>query len=197
MLPEEKVARRFSQIRGLKPPVDVESLVRESAYLEEADLPVNFDAVFLDRSANYPRPRIIVAMGQPATRRQFTLAHELGHIVIPWHKGTHFCKVSGEARLIDEITNEVEAQANRFAAELLMPADWVAGMNSTCRSLSELGDSMQKATVSYQAASIRLAQLLPGGFLFVEVDADGIVVRCSASPTTAIQPPIVGSSLAR
>ena len=35
MLPEEKIARRFSYQRKLKPPVDVELLVKEFAVLEE------------------------------------------------------------------------------------------------------------------------------------------------------------------
>jgi hypothetical protein len=196
MLPEEKVACRFSKKRGLAPPVDVESLVRESAELEEDFLPSEFDAVFLDRSAKHPRPRVIVAIDQPPTRRVFTLAHELGHIVIPWHNGTHFCHVDGEARLVDELTREVEAQANRFAAELLMPADWVARLiNQPGRTISELFEAVKTARVSYHAASIRLIQLLPTGFIFVETDSNGIVVRSSASSNTMIQLPQAGSTL--
>src|SRR5260370_39791514 len=114
MWPEEKVARRFSQLRGLTPPVNVERLVREAASLEEDSLPAGYDAVFLDKSATYPRPRIIIERSQPATRRVFTLAHELGHIVIPWHNGTHFCPVDGDLLLRGELTREVDSQAHRF-----------------------------------------------------------------------------------
>jgi hypothetical protein len=198
MLPEEKVACRFSLRRSLRPPVDVESLVCESAELEEDALPSDFDAVFLDRSAKHPRPRVIVALDQPPARRVFTLAHELGHIVIPWHNGTHFCHVDGEARLVDDLTREVETQANRFAAELLMPAVWVKGLISQSgRNLSELFEAIRSAKVSYHAASIRLVQLLPIGFLFVETDTSEVVVRSSASPKTMIQLPQVGSTLQR
>jgi Zn-dependent peptidase ImmA (M78 family) len=197
MLPEEKVALRFSRNRGLKPPVDAENLVRESAELEEDYLPADFDAVFLDKSANHPRPRVILAVGQPATRRRFTLAHELGHIIIPWHNGTHFCKVDGGIQLIDEISREIESEANRFAAELLMPADWIKALASNCQSLSELGKAVKMANVSYDAATIRLAQLLPTDFLSIEVEANGNIVRCLASAKATIQLPQVGSSLIR
>lgn len=197
MLPEEKVARRFSQIRGLKPPVDVEALVREFAALEEDFLPSDYDAVFLDKSAKHPRPRVIVNVGQPQTRRLFTLAHELGHIVIPWHNGTHFCRVDAEVRLVDDIARAVESQANRFAAELLMPADWVRDLFLSANSLDDLVEAVRTAKVSYHAASIRLIQLLPKGFLFVEVNDTNTVTRAAGSSETWILLPNEGSKLMR
>jgi Zn-dependent peptidase ImmA (M78 family) len=63
-------------------------------------------------------------------RARFTIAHELGH----WHlhlKGTgpsaRFCRPDDIGMTLDEITSSkrLESEANRFAAELLMPADWV------------------------------------------------------------------------
>ena len=72
MLPEEKVAQRFSQKRGIKPPVDVEALVREMADLEEDFLPAGYDAVTLDKSGRHHRPRVIIEKKQPAARRVFT-----------------------------------------------------------------------------------------------------------------------------
>ena len=197
MLPEEKVARRFSQIRRLKPPVNVEALVREFAILEEDFLPSDYDAVFLDKSAKHPRPRVIVKVGQPQTRRLFTLAHELGHIVIPWHNGTHFCRVDAEARLVDDIVRAVESQANRFAAKLLMPAAWVRDLFASANSLDDLVEAVKTAKVSYHAASIRLIQLLPKGFLFVEVNDANTVTRAGGSSETWVLLPSEGSKLIR
>jgi Zn-dependent peptidase ImmA (M78 family) len=193
MLPEEKVARRFSEKRGLRPPVDVESLVKEFAVLEEDFLPLDYDAVFLDKSAKHPRPRVIVTVGQPATRRAFTLAHELGHIVIPWHNGMHFCRVDSETRLTNGIVREVESQANRFAAELLMPSAWVVGLIGSVRGLKNLMEAVKQANVSYHAASIRLIQLLPAGFVFAEVDSTNCLVRAASSSGTRIRLPDGGS----
>jgi Zn-dependent peptidase ImmA (M78 family) len=59
--------------------------------------------------------RIGLKKSDSESRRRFTLAHELGHIVLHQHK----------VRFRDAQNtpfNQEEAQANRFAAELLMPA---------------------------------------------------------------------------
>jgi Zn-dependent peptidase ImmA (M78 family) len=189
MLPEEKIARRFSEMRGLKPPVNVEALVQEFATLEEDFLPADYDAVFLDKSAKHPRPRVIITVGQPPTRRAFTLAHELGHIVIPWHNGTHFCRVGAEARLVDRLVKEVESQANRFAAELLMPKVWVENLLKIHKPIKELVDAVSIANVSYLAASIRLVQMLPEGYAFVEIDSDDIIRRVQSTDGTLIKLP--------
>ena len=195
MLPEEKIARRFSEKRGLTPPVNVEALVQEFATLEEDFLPADYDAVFLDKSANHPRPRVIITVGQPATRRVFTLAHELGHIVIPWHNGTHFCRVGAEARLVDRLVKEVESQANRFAAELLMPSAWVTELIGKTGGLKNQIDAVRQANVSYHAASIRLIQLLPPGFAFIEVDSSDHIIRTASSPGTFVRIPDEGAKL--
>jgi Zn-dependent peptidase ImmA (M78 family)/transcriptional regulator with XRE-family HTH domain len=52
-------------------------------------------------------PFILLNVGMPADRERFTLAHELGHLVM--HSGV-------------EIVEGAEAEADQFAAELLMPA---------------------------------------------------------------------------
>ncbi len=192
MLPEEKVAERFSQKRGITPPVDVEALIREMADLEVDCLPAGYDAVTLDKSGRHPRPRVIIEKNQPATRRVFTLGHELGHIVIPWHYGTDFCRLDSAARLVDHLTAEVEAQANHFAAELLMPTKWVERLIKVEARLEDLVEAVKAAGVSYHAASIRLVNLLQGGALFVELDAERNVVRASASESTYIRLPEEG-----
>ena len=197
MLPEEKVALRFSRKRGIRPPVDVEALVRESADLEEDFLPAGYDAVTLHRSGRHQRPRVIIETNQSPTRRIFTLGHELGHIVIPWHDGTDFCRIDSGARLIDHLAAEAEAQANHFAAELLMPAAWVEGLIRSKTGLKELMEGVKSAGVSYHAASIRLVTLLPAGFMFTELDSEHKVVRASPSPGTWIRLPEAGLPLAR
>jgi len=56
-----------------------------------------------------PRPVIIVTGGKPGDRQRFTLAHELGHLVM------HHSFPGG--------LSKVEAEADEFASELLMPED--------------------------------------------------------------------------
>ncbi len=63
-------------------------------------------AISLDNVGSYPA-LIIMNTGLPADRERFTLAHELGHLVM------HSVLVT---------TDEAEREADAFAAEFLMPA---------------------------------------------------------------------------
>jgi len=57
------------------------------------------------------------------TRKNFTIAHELGHYEIPHHKGSEFkCSSSSIGILLGK---DLEIEANDFAAELLMPFSFV------------------------------------------------------------------------
>ena len=55
-------------------------------------------------------PKMILQSGVFSKRMRFAMAHELGHILIPWHNGkTTFADRKNSAALIDR--NEVEADA--------------------------------------------------------------------------------------
>lgn len=97
--------------------------------------------------------RIIVNSEDIVTRRRFTIAHELGHFFLH-HNGY-------EIEYLDKrsnTTNPEETEANRFAAELLMPEDLLRReydklMFPTARQLSRV------FKVSEQAMSVRLKSL--------------------------------------
>jgi Zn-dependent peptidase ImmA (M78 family) len=197
MLPEEKIAFRFSQLRKLRPPVNSESLVKEFAELEVSVLPEGYDAVYLDKSKKHPKPRVIITEDLSKTRRVFTLGHELGHILIPWHIGTHFCRIDADAQLVDELVKKIESQANRFAAELLMPHAWVNDCIKSKRTLKELVDAVKEANVSNHAACIRLLQTLPVGYTFVETNLEGLVRRAQGTIGTAVKLPVENSILSK
>lgn len=71
---------------------------------------------------------IVLAEGRKRERRRFSIAHELGHFLIPTHKGQagdgFSCSIAdlrvGDTREHDR-RQRIEAEANRFAAHLLMP----------------------------------------------------------------------------
>lgn len=103
-------------------------------------------------------------------RRNFTLAHELGHIIIPWHNGDLKCNtdkpyntISGQ-RLLD--TQELEA--NIFASELLMPHNWIIQQiedfsGTFQQTLNMIKD---KAQTSVMACLYALEEALPSGNLY-------------------------------
>lgn len=69
---------------------------------------IGVGTIFLDSKADDPN------------RRRFTIAHLLGHSIIPWHmKSVFHCRKYNSSTLKTEDTMEMEA--NRFAAALLMP----------------------------------------------------------------------------
>lgn len=76
-----------------------------------------------NKSAGY----ILVKHGAPPERRRFTIAHELGHWHNGWHKpvgqGFECSKDDFRQRSVskEKGRQQMETEANRFAAELLMP----------------------------------------------------------------------------
>lgn len=61
-----------------------------------------------------------VKADDPVGRRRFTAAHELGHAVLHRETMGRFV-IDPDIAEADDATTEVEREANRFAAELLMP----------------------------------------------------------------------------
>ncbi len=107
-----------------KPPVPVERLARRFG------AEVRFEPLDGDLSGMLFREgdRAIVGVNalHPKSRQRFTIAHELGHLQLHDHSGIHIDHKFPVARLRDERSSQAidpeEIQANRFAAELLMPA---------------------------------------------------------------------------
>lgn len=70
---------------------------------------------------------ILVAKRRSAERRRYSIAHELGHFLIPTHRpsGNSFECSMADLHLLDpkdrNRRRRIEAEANRFAAHLLMP----------------------------------------------------------------------------
>jgi Zn-dependent peptidase ImmA (M78 family) len=79
-------------------------------------------AGLVDRS----RGRVLVAEQTPFETRRFTLAHEIGHLVLhPNEVRLHRDRAIDGSRFADHSSPLIEQQANIFAAELLMPFDLI------------------------------------------------------------------------
>lgn len=196
--PEVGFAGRLSAIRKLSPPVDVFGLAQEYASLRIVDLPFEIDGVCMNLKVRGKRPSIILNGRRPDTRRRFTLAHEIGHIIIPWHMGTI---VDNTEQHVDDADGEywnLEDEANRFASELLLPRKWIIEvLKDSGQPAKALKRLVTDGQVSAAAAAIALIQTLPAGYVFVELDADNIVVRAGRSERTHASPPRRGERLQR
>lgn len=97
-------------------------------------------------------------------RQRFTIAHELGHFLL--HKGVQFhvdedFRVNWRTEESSQATNWEEIQANRFAAELLMPVEFLERDLVAHSEIDEyvIRDLATKYKVSPQSMQIRLTNL--------------------------------------
>lgn len=98
-------------------------------------------------------------------RQRFTIAHELGHLVL--HKGrVHIdraFRVNRRDAVAAQATDPEEIEANRFAAELLMPLGMIMSDLADCIDIEdeqELKALALKYQVSLQAMTHRITNLL-------------------------------------
>jgi len=119
---------------------------------------------------------------------------------LPWHLGGAFaCDTATDRPDLSPAAN-FEPEANRFAAELLLPSAWLDALISS-RHDEKVGDLVRNvldAGVSTWVASFRLTERLPRGHVFAVVDSgDGKVVLSGETRGTGIGPPPQGSQLNR
>jgi hypothetical protein len=114
------------------PPVDVNELANSLCQLrvrETADLSSVAGApagVALSGMLLPARSEIWVSQHEPWERRRFSIAHEVGHHILHAASGgAVFCRAGDLRPDPDSPEHLREREANRFAAELLMPADLV------------------------------------------------------------------------
>lgn len=88
-------------------------------------------------------------------RKRFTLAHEISHYIL--HREQIGDGITDDALYRSGLSHHIETEANKFAAELIMPAQLVRTLyRAGVRSLNQLGETLG---VSEEALRIRLKQL--------------------------------------
>lgn len=98
---------------------------------------------------------IIINTKHPSTRQRFTMSHELGHYVSHRQKNNKFSDSLFYRK--NEKKDSLEYQADKFAAEILMPESFVrSAINRGIINVDELADMFG---VSGQAMIYRLKDL--------------------------------------
>ncbi len=180
---------------GLIPPIDVEGLVKRYANLTEARFPVDVDGICLDLKIPGKQPRVIINSYKPENRVRFTLAHELGHILIPWHIESIVDETNLDQNGVDYYW-QIESEANRFASELLMPRAWMEDqLNAASDPLEALHNVVDNAVVSVQAATIKIMNMIPEGHILARLDDDGFLISSMRSPGTLADAPPIGTEI--
>jgi Zn-dependent peptidase ImmA (M78 family) len=128
--PEHLAAAVLRQIPDLPIPVPVEAIARALDITEIRPLQTEgFEGgliTYPDKSEGI----VLVNMHSQPRRQRFTVGHELGHFVNPWHKpkeGNQFLCTAEDMRRLTANKHDratvMEVEANRFAAELLLPKE--------------------------------------------------------------------------
>lgn len=162
----EAAARSLlEQHKALSAPIDVEQLATKVGAV------VSYEVFKEDLSGVCIKEKHRIVIGVNSfhanTRQRFTIAHEIGHLVLE-HKGDVFIDQTVMRRdaKSSQAVDRQEIEANQFAAELLMPRDLVlAAVERRQSKKSDLSPTAivdelsQEFQVSTQAMEHRLTNL--------------------------------------
>jgi hypothetical protein len=138
------------------PPVKLATVAQNWRCLQVTVEDIDGEAFLVDLGAL--GCNILVRKSSPKERQRFSLAHELGHLVL-MDSGVPIDVSTPQYR-----SDEIERWCNEFASELLMPTHWLK------RDVSEANISRlyfltheisQRYLVSAEAALIRLSKVAP------------------------------------
>lgn len=128
-------------------PVKVTALCKQMgirvSYFDSVDDSDGYSTIF------WGRPRIFVSRNCTLERQRFTIAHELGHILLG-----HVGEYELVNREPDPKDNPIEHEANVFASRLLAPACVLWALDA--KTPEEIADICQ---ISYQSASFRAERM--------------------------------------
>lgn len=146
-------------------PINVQELAGQAGAI------VSYEAFKEDLSGVLVKEKTRVVIGvnsfHAMTRQRFTIAHELGHLMLG-HKGEVFVDQTVMRRDAKSSTaaDPLEIEANQFAAELLMPASLVLeavrrrqAKRSDLSSILLVDELAEEFQVSSQAMEYRLTNL--------------------------------------
>jgi Zn-dependent peptidase ImmA (M78 family)/DNA-binding XRE family transcriptional regulator len=135
---------------GYSPDTPITELVRRLERNGVAVLSVpcaihDHDAFSLWTNSDPRTPVIVLTAGKPGDRMRFSVAHELAHLVMH--------------RTYEGTMNKLEAEADEFAAEFLLPQQVIKRELQTPITLSQLVELKHRWGVSMQALVMRATDL--------------------------------------
>lgn len=163
----ERLARAIhDQLGELTGPVPVHAIARALDIEEIREEPLHgFEGALITTPERSFGAIVVNARSSPA-RRRYTIGHELGHFLNPWHEPTTDSgfQCTGRDMTIfagDDRHRQQEAEANRFSIELLAP---IARLKLYLSKHADLGHALamaQELEISKMAAVRRYVSLHP------------------------------------
>jgi Zn-dependent peptidase ImmA (M78 family) len=162
---EAIVRKLLRELEIEKPPIPVEAIARSlGAQIRYSPFEGDISGmVFRDKE------QMVIGVNSlhHPNRQRFTIAHEIGHLLL--HKGTEVhvdrtFRVNLRNDVSSKAVDPDEIEANRFAAQLLMPEHFLSrdlkGQEIDIEKEDELRLLASKYRVSLQALTFRLTNLL-------------------------------------
>ena len=122
-----KVSKILSETNIDSPPVPIETIAKQLGIQVQFELLPNKLSGLLYREDKKVKPIIGVNRLHPEVRQRFTIAHEIGHFIL--HKEPVHVDREYDVKFRDPnsslANNDSEIEANKFAAEMLMPIDFL------------------------------------------------------------------------
>lgn len=145
-------------------PVDVFSIAKQLGIeVREMELPDDISGL-IKRKGKDGQPVMAINESHNKERRRFTAAHEIAHFLLHVLDPLHVDAAQVYFRSKSSVPDVREIQANSFAAELLMPTEFLledfksgVAMDGSSEHLPELA---KKYKVSKEAMAIRIGTLL-------------------------------------
>jgi Zn-dependent peptidase ImmA (M78 family) len=155
MAEAERLARHFLESsRVAYPPVDPYEVAKANGILVvEREIDGCDGCMLVEGLAAV----IVVNLSIAAVeRRRFTVAHEMGHYAV--HQGTVRFRSESLSEMEGESPVGAEAEANAFAAELLMPAALVEEFARQVPSFAVAEAMQERFATSFTAAALRMVK---------------------------------------
>lgn len=162
--PMEVVDQILQQNSWIDGPVPLEAIANAAGIKDIQYVPLkSFEGSLVANDAK-TEGIIVINSGARHQRRRFTLGHELGHFMLPRHGNRMECSKSDLAAKLSSGVNRrvaIEAEANVFSAELLMPKRLLSKLSSFngVPSIDGIRASAEKFDVSFQAMAVRYADI--------------------------------------
>lgn len=136
-------------------PVDLHKILKElNITYKESALPNDTSGILERINSEKDEYIIIVNKNHPPARKNFTIAHELGHYCLHRNQKNKF---EDHTFFRNKNSSTEESQANIFAAELLMPEEEF--LNVINRGVDTITELSEEFSVSTLAVRVRAQQL--------------------------------------
>lgn len=170
-----RFAKQLLRAEKARLPIPVEKMARQHAMIVREGMPEDVSGMLVPLAVRGDKPKwaIVVNAHDAPVRQRFTIAHELGHLLIHRYSTAHAdgryqVRFRNEKSASGSVREEIEA--NQFAAELLMPERDVRRLavrlsldvldqDTDKEAIRQLVSAAKKFQVSAQALSFRIANL--------------------------------------